>query len=164
MSPHERITSAIRAAAAGGEPALVAYLTAGFPQRAQFALRQGQEHLPGGRVREAGREHRETAPVAADDPELLTGQPGQPLPRYTASLQQINEPVPAHACGHQFADTADELGTGLTRPACHASTLLQGQPGDGDDVGPAPSRCRAHVWLLSLGRPGLPRLRRRGRG
>jgi tryptophan synthase alpha chain len=37
MSPHQRITSAIRAAAAGGEPALVAYLTAGFPQRAQFA-------------------------------------------------------------------------------------------------------------------------------
>ena len=37
MSPHERITSAIRSAAARGEPALVAYLTAGFPRRAQFA-------------------------------------------------------------------------------------------------------------------------------
>jgi tryptophan synthase alpha chain len=37
MRAHERITSAIRSAAAGGEPALVAYLTAGFPQRAQFA-------------------------------------------------------------------------------------------------------------------------------
>jgi tryptophan synthase alpha chain len=37
MSPHERITRAIRAAAAGGEPALVAYLTAGFPRRAAFA-------------------------------------------------------------------------------------------------------------------------------
>lgn len=36
MSPHERITRAIRSAAAGGEPALVAYLTAGFPRRAQF--------------------------------------------------------------------------------------------------------------------------------
>ena len=36
MSPHERITSAIRTAAAGGEPALVAYLTAGFPRREQF--------------------------------------------------------------------------------------------------------------------------------
>ena len=36
MKPHERITSAIRAAAAGGEPALVAYLTAGFPQRETF--------------------------------------------------------------------------------------------------------------------------------
>ncbi len=37
MKAHERITSAIRGAAAGGEPALVAYLTAGFPQRADFA-------------------------------------------------------------------------------------------------------------------------------
>lgn len=36
MSPHERISAAIRAAAAGGEPALIAYLTAGFPQRAKF--------------------------------------------------------------------------------------------------------------------------------
>jgi tryptophan synthase alpha chain len=36
MKPHERITSAIRSAAAGGEPALVAYLTAGFPRRAEF--------------------------------------------------------------------------------------------------------------------------------
>ena len=26
---------------------------------------------------------------------------------------------------------------------------------DGHDVGPAP-RCRAHVWLSSLGRPSLP--------
>ncbi len=37
MSPHERITRAIRAAAGGGEPALVAYLTAGFPRRADFS-------------------------------------------------------------------------------------------------------------------------------
>jgi tryptophan synthase alpha chain len=37
MKAHERITDAIRAAAAGGEPSLVAYLTAGFPQRAEFA-------------------------------------------------------------------------------------------------------------------------------
>jgi len=37
MSGHERITSAIRAATAGGEPALVAYLTAGFPKRGEFA-------------------------------------------------------------------------------------------------------------------------------
>jgi tryptophan synthase alpha chain len=37
VSPAERITSAIRAAAARGEPALVAYLTAGFPRREQFA-------------------------------------------------------------------------------------------------------------------------------
>lgn len=36
MKAHERITSAIRNAAAGGEPALVAYLTAGFPRRAEF--------------------------------------------------------------------------------------------------------------------------------
>lgn len=37
MSPHERISRAIRAAAAKGEPALVAYLTAGFPTRERFA-------------------------------------------------------------------------------------------------------------------------------
>lgn len=37
MSPHERISRAIRAAAARGEPALVAYLTAGFPRRERFA-------------------------------------------------------------------------------------------------------------------------------
>ena len=37
MKPHERIASAIRAAAAGGEPALIAYLTAGFPKRETFA-------------------------------------------------------------------------------------------------------------------------------
>ena len=37
MSPHERISRAIRAAAAKGEPALVAYLTAGFPRRERFA-------------------------------------------------------------------------------------------------------------------------------
>ena len=38
MKPHERISHAIRAAAAaGGAPALVAYLTAGYPKRDQFA-------------------------------------------------------------------------------------------------------------------------------
>jgi len=37
VSPRERISAAIRSAAAGGEPALVAYLTAGFPQRGRFA-------------------------------------------------------------------------------------------------------------------------------
>jgi tryptophan synthase alpha chain len=36
MSPHERITQAIRSSAARGRPALVAYLTAGFPQRERF--------------------------------------------------------------------------------------------------------------------------------
>lgn len=36
MSPRERISQAIRAAAAGGEAALVAYLTAGYPQRERF--------------------------------------------------------------------------------------------------------------------------------
>src|SRR6202035_6021213 len=36
MSPRERISQAIRAAAAGSEPALVAYLTAGYPQRDRF--------------------------------------------------------------------------------------------------------------------------------
>jgi tryptophan synthase alpha chain len=38
MKPHERITAAIRSVAHGGEPALVAYLTAGFPKREQFAV------------------------------------------------------------------------------------------------------------------------------
>lgn len=36
MSPRERISAAIRAAAADGEPALIAYLTAGFPRREKF--------------------------------------------------------------------------------------------------------------------------------
>lgn len=36
MSAHERISAAIRAANARGEPALVAYLTAGFPGRERF--------------------------------------------------------------------------------------------------------------------------------
>ena len=36
MSPRERISTAIRTAAAQGEPALVAYLTAGYPRREQF--------------------------------------------------------------------------------------------------------------------------------
>jgi len=36
MSPREQITAAIRTAAARGEPALIAYLTAGFPRRASF--------------------------------------------------------------------------------------------------------------------------------
>ena len=36
MSPRARISEAIRAAAAGGEPALLAYLTAGSPRRESF--------------------------------------------------------------------------------------------------------------------------------
>jgi tryptophan synthase alpha chain len=40
VTPRERISHSIRAAAARGEPALIAYLTAGFPARAQF-----REHL-----------------------------------------------------------------------------------------------------------------------
>ena len=40
MTPRERISHSIRAAAAGGEPALIAYLTAGFPARERF-----REHL-----------------------------------------------------------------------------------------------------------------------
>ena len=36
MSPRERISAALRAGAAQGAPALVAYLTAGFPQRERF--------------------------------------------------------------------------------------------------------------------------------
>jgi tryptophan synthase alpha chain len=38
--PHERIAAAIRAANKNGEPAVVAYLTAGFPSAAKF-----REHL-----------------------------------------------------------------------------------------------------------------------
>jgi tryptophan synthase alpha chain len=40
VSPREHISSAIRTAAARGQPALVAYLTAGFPSRERF-----REHL-----------------------------------------------------------------------------------------------------------------------
>ena len=36
MSPREHVTDAIRTAAACGEPALVAYITAGFPTRERF--------------------------------------------------------------------------------------------------------------------------------
>jgi tryptophan synthase alpha chain len=36
MSPREHIAAAIRSAAARGEPALIAYLTAGFPERERF--------------------------------------------------------------------------------------------------------------------------------
>ena len=38
--PRERIANALRAAAARGEPALVAFLTAGYPQKQRF-----REHL-----------------------------------------------------------------------------------------------------------------------
>src|SRR5262249_32840507 len=99
------------------------------PQRVQLTLRQGQEHLPGRRFGEAGREQRETALVAADDAELLTSQPGQPLPRNTAGLQQIDEPVPAGARGDLLANTPEEIGSERAGPASHASTLLPGQPG-----------------------------------
>jgi tryptophan synthase alpha chain len=40
MLPREKIAAAIRSGANGGEPALVAFLTAGFPQRGKF-----REHL-----------------------------------------------------------------------------------------------------------------------
>jgi tryptophan synthase alpha chain len=40
MLPHERIAAALRAGASQGQPALVAFMTAGFPRRAQF-----REHL-----------------------------------------------------------------------------------------------------------------------
>jgi tryptophan synthase alpha chain len=36
MRPHERIAAALRAGGRAGEPALVAFLTAGFPQREKF--------------------------------------------------------------------------------------------------------------------------------
>jgi hypothetical protein len=92
------------------------------PQRVPLTLREGQEHLTGRRVREAGREQRETALVAADDAELLTREPGQPLPRNTGGLQQINKPVPARARGDLRADTPDEIGSELAGHASHAST------------------------------------------
>jgi hypothetical protein len=92
-------------------------------------LRQGQEHLTGRQVWEPGREQRETALVAADDPELLTRQPGQPVPRNTAGLQQVDKPIPARARGDLLANTSDEVGSELAGPAFHASTLLPGQPG-----------------------------------
>ena len=37
MKPADRIAEAIRAAAAAGRPALLGYLTAGFPSRRRFA-------------------------------------------------------------------------------------------------------------------------------
>ena len=40
MKPRERLAKVIRDAAAGGEPALVAFLTAGYPSAAKF-----REHL-----------------------------------------------------------------------------------------------------------------------
>jgi len=36
MKPHERLSAAIRKGAAGGEPAIVAFLTAGFPEGKKF--------------------------------------------------------------------------------------------------------------------------------
>jgi tryptophan synthase alpha chain len=50
MTPSERITSAIRTASREGEPALVGYLTAGFPSRGRFgehvrALARGADVL-----------------------------------------------------------------------------------------------------------------------
>lgn len=42
MSAHESISAAIRAANVRGEPALVAYLTAGFPSRERFLVDLGQ--------------------------------------------------------------------------------------------------------------------------
>jgi len=40
MTPRDRISAAIREASSGGEPALVAFMTAGYPSRAKF-----REHL-----------------------------------------------------------------------------------------------------------------------
>jgi hypothetical protein len=78
---------------------------------------------PGRRFGEPGREQREAALVAADDAELLTGEPGQPLSRNTAGLQQVNEPVLARTRGDLPADTPDEIASELAGPAFHASTL-----------------------------------------
>jgi hypothetical protein len=60
----------------------------------QFALRQGQEHLTGRRVRKACRERRETALVAADDAELLTREPGPSVPANTTGLERITNRFP----------------------------------------------------------------------
>src|SRR6185437_7301511 len=102
-----------------------------------------QEHLTGRRVREPGREQRETALVAADDAELLTGQPGQPLPRDSAGLQQVNKPVPACAHGDCLANTPDEIGRGLAGAASHASTLPPGSA-----TGPPRRRWRANAEVI----------------
>ena len=40
MKPHDRLSAAIRAASADGGPAIVAFLTAGFPEAKKF-----REHL-----------------------------------------------------------------------------------------------------------------------
>jgi len=86
-------------------------------------LCEGQEHLTGRRFREAGREQRETALVAADDAELLTCEPGQPLPRHSAGLQQIDKPVRDRSRGDLLVSTTDEIRSELARPAFHASTI-----------------------------------------
>src|SRR5262249_42926177 len=99
------------------------------PQRLQFALREGQEHLAGRRLREARREQREAALVAADDAELLTREPGQPVPRDTASLQQVSKAIPARVRGDLLANTTNEIVTELGGAASHGSSLLLGQPG-----------------------------------
>src|SRR6266567_6050282 len=68
--------------------------------------------------------------VAAHDAELLARQPGQPLPRNTAGLQQINKPIPARADGDLLANAPDEVGSELAGPASHANTLPRvSQPG-----------------------------------
>ena len=121
------------------------------PQRVQLTLRHGQEHLTGRRVREPGREQRETAPVAADDAELLTRQPGQPLPRNTTGLQQVNKPVPARGRGDLLADTPHEIRSPPAGPASHASTL-PGQPSLG-------GRTRRGWRATTAVIPGAPRVR-----
>jgi hypothetical protein len=98
------------------------------PQGAQLTLRQGQEHLTGRRFREARREQRKTALVTADDAELLTREPGQPLPRDTAGLQQINKPVGDRSRGDLLVSTPDEIRSELAGPAFHASTIPLAQP------------------------------------
>ena len=129
----------------------------------QLTLRQGQEHLTGRGVREPGREQRETALVATDDAELLARQPGQPVPREGAGLQQVNKPIRARARGDLRANTPDEIGSQPTGSACHASTLLPVIPGDAT-VRPAGSRPRhAGGWVLGAPYRGWQPATRSGR-
>ncbi len=67
------------------------------PQRVPLTLREGQEHLPGRRIGETGRKQRETALVAADDAELLTGEPA--FPRAKATSRSVPARSPSK-CGH----------------------------------------------------------------
>src|SRR2546430_17426935 len=76
MSPRERIAHAIKSAAASGEPALLAYLTAGYPQRERF------------------REQVRALAAAADVVEV--GVPFTDPMADGVTIQRASPPAPAH--------------------------------------------------------------------